>query len=299
MNTFLVPIDFSRTSFCQLRTVRSLCGEDSRIDLVHVLDSGDAPSPESRSQMNNHLRHLDGLLKGQNVKTCGRFLDGAYIADVLEKEAERLDATAIVIGSHGHGALYETLFGSISRRLIATSQHPLIVVPAKIPRTSTIVPCVCVAVDFGPKSQDLVAIAAHMAADCGAELKLLHVVDRALLGVSASCPEPDPELEDYVLAGARSRLQDHVKVLDRSASSLPVETEVRTGAVPEMLIDAAKSAEGILVLGSHGHGRAYNLLLGSIAQEVVRKASTPVVVVPFQEKTPEKREDIINTSEAS
>jgi nucleotide-binding universal stress UspA family protein len=41
-----------------------------------------------------------------------------------------------------------------------------------------------------------------------------------------------------------------------------------------------KHGAGLIVLGSHGHGAFYNLLVGSVAEGVLRESIVPVVVVP-------------------
>jgi len=48
---------------------------------------------------------------------------------------------------------------------------------------------------------------------------------------------------------------------------------------PEVLTTAAADAD-LLVLGSHGHGRLFHAVLGSVAEQCIRAAVCPVVVVP-------------------
>ena len=62
----------------------------------------------------------------------------------------------------------------------------------------------------------------------------------------------------------------------------PVQTVQITGRpVTTILAQAAATQADYLVLGSHGHGVAYDLLVGSTAQGVLRKAPCPVLVVPM------------------
>ena len=51
--------------------------------------------------------------------------------DTILKEASKLEAEMIVIGSHGHGALYKTLVGSVSEGIIRKAFCPVLIVPAK------------------------------------------------------------------------------------------------------------------------------------------------------------------------
>ncbi len=58
-----------------------------------------------------------------------------------------------------------------------------------------------------------------------------------------------------------------------------VAAEVVRGYPAQVLVEAARDAD-LLVLGSHGHGRVFHAVLGSVAEECVRAATCPVVVVP-------------------
>jgi nucleotide-binding universal stress UspA family protein len=58
-----------------------------------------------------------------------------------------------------------------------------------------------------------------------------------------------------------------------------VTTRVVFGSATEVLLDSARGAD-LLVLGSHGHGRLYHAVLGSVAEASVRGGVCPVVIVP-------------------
>jgi nucleotide-binding universal stress UspA family protein len=85
-------------------------------------------------------------------------------------------------------------------------------------------------------------------------------------------------------AGARERA---IEVLGREVSAAihefdpapQVAWEAVEGRPPRVLTHADRDAD-LLVLGSHGHGRAHHAALGSVTEETVRYAACPVVVVP-------------------
>jgi nucleotide-binding universal stress UspA family protein len=56
-------------------------------------------------------------------------LQGATVATVLA-EADRLGAELIVLGSHGHGAVYELLVGSVAEGVVRRSKVPVLLVPS-------------------------------------------------------------------------------------------------------------------------------------------------------------------------
>ncbi len=66
------------------------------------------------------------------------------------------------------------------------------------------------------------------------------------------------------------------------APGLPISGQVVEGRPADALTAAARGAD-LLVLGSHGHSRVWQTVLGSVTQECIRKASCPVVVIPVPE----------------
>jgi len=40
----------------------------------------------------------------------------------------------------------------------------------------------------------------------------------------------------------------------------------------------------MILLGSHGHGALYHLLIGSVSEGVIRKASCPVIIIPSKKQ---------------
>jgi nucleotide-binding universal stress UspA family protein len=67
-------------------------------------------------------------------------------------------------------------------------------------------------------------------------------------------------------------------------SGLVIALEAIEGRPGDVLTTAAAQAN-LLVLGSHGHNRAWHAVLGSVSEECVRKATCPVVVVPVPQHT--------------
>jgi nucleotide-binding universal stress UspA family protein len=63
------------------------------------------------------------------------------------------------------------------------------------------------------------------------------------------------------------------------APSAPIVTRVVQGHPAQVLLDAARGAD-LLVVGSRGHGTLAGMLLGSVSQHCVQHSPCPVVVVP-------------------
>lgn len=56
--------------------------------------------------------------------------------------------------------------------------------------------------------------------------------------------------------------------------------ELADESVKEVLAETKKLGADLIILGSHHHGAFYNLLIGSVTDDVLRKAHCPVLVVP-------------------
>src|SRR5947209_17007426 len=78
---------------------------------------------------------------------------------------------------------------------------------------------------------------------------------------------------------ARRSLDGAVTAARARHPEVPVAGEAVPGTPAEVLTRAAADAD-LLVLGSHGHGRLFHAVLGSVAEQCVRAGVCPVVVVP-------------------
>jgi nucleotide-binding universal stress UspA family protein len=67
--------------------------------------------------------------------------------------------------------------------------------------------------------------------------------------------------------------------LTEAGADVPITREVVQGPPAAILANAARRA-ALLILGSHGHGRMHQAVLGSVSEECIRRANCPVVVIP-------------------
>lgn len=134
-------------------------------------------------------------------------------------------------------------------------------------------PVIVVGVDGSEASKEALRWAARQAELTGAEL---HPVMAWRLPATYSFPA---NYSDVDFAGdARRELQRIIDEVLGMESGVRVVPEVSEGHAAEVLIEAAKQAE-LLVVGSHGRGAFSGMLLGSVSQHCVHHASCPVLVV--------------------
>ena len=132
-------------------------------------------------------------------------------------------------------------------------------------------------VDRSPSSLQAFSYAIALARWQGARLNLLEVIEAARPAGSSRVPEDDNVPEDMRAALER----DLRRVLTaRRASDVRVKIIMRKGnVVQEILAEAKASRADLVVIGSHGRGGVQRLVLGSVAEKVLRLATCPVLTV--------------------
>jgi nucleotide-binding universal stress UspA family protein len=144
---------------------------------------------------------------------------------------------------------------------------------------------ILVPVDLSAATARVCATACDLANLIDGRIVLLHVV-----------PPPPIMMNDYYafdtghLAQAMAAVEKSATLKLRSlarryAKRCPVQTVQVTGQpVGTILARARSTSAAYIVLGSHGHGAMFDLLVGSTATGVLRKARCPVLVVPMNRR---------------
>ena len=139
------------------------------------------------------------------------------------------------------------------------------------------------AVDFSNATSAVLEMAVRLASSFGAELELFHVIEPAPGFVAYGFTPVDyPPLDSYqheVKRRATSKLQE---LLTQVRAELPAATSHMAGGSPlrELLAYVKRVGADFVILGSHGHGVISAMLLGSVAEGMVRKATVPTLVIP-------------------
>ncbi|MFB6172671.1 MAG: universal stress protein [Haloarculaceae archaeon] len=136
---------------------------------------------------------------------------------------------------------------------------------------------VLLAVDGSESNEPAVERALDLAAATGATLHVVHVVDRTTAVTAAA------EGAERVLAALEAAGRDVVDAAVARAEQrdLSVEASVLSGAPHRAILDYAADREvDVIVVGTHGRTGVERVVLGSVAERVVRRADVPVLVVP-------------------
>ncbi|WP_168219074.1 universal stress protein [Limnoglobus roseus] len=132
--------------------------------------------------------------------------------------------------------------------------------------------------DFGPLSEAAFKYACTVARVTAAEVVLLHVVEPAFVAEVEGVPTPFPT---GLLEVAEKRLKNVVL----PDSTTKCRHEVRAGSpVEEIARLADEFAADLIVMGTHGRHGLSRLLLGSVAEGVLRRVACPVLFVKEHKK---------------
>jgi universal stress protein A len=143
---------------------------------------------------------------------------------------------------------------------------------------------ILVPTDFSAASQRAVDYARVLGAALGASVHLVHVLDR-LLSPQVAWAAPALEaaaLRDRLYQDARSKLAVISPTFE--AIRVPATTEVRGGAAGSEIVKAAVDyGADLIVMTTHGRSGLPHLVLGSVAEHVIRHARCPVLAIRANE----------------
>jgi nucleotide-binding universal stress UspA family protein len=142
---------------------------------------------------------------------------------------------------------------------------------------------ILVPTDFSKHSDNALTYAAAFAEKFHAELYLLHVVqDLSVFVPEAAIAVPSMPPVEQLTAAVRETLE---RVIEKNKlRRFTVHAEVREGSPFYEIIRFAKEQEiDLIILGTHGRSGLAHVLLGSVAEKVVRKAPCPVLTVRHPE----------------
>ncbi|CAN5871744.1 universal stress protein [soil metagenome] len=183
------------------------------------------------------------------------------------------DADLVVVGTHGRGGVSRFLLGSVATHVIRHAQCSVLAVHASdaLPPFAS----VACAIDFSDASPVAVSSALTIAGPSLRRLSLVHVTDHATGNRSEAVVEFAMRVEQR----AEARLDDLVEHV-RSRTSAEVVGLRRQGTPHRELLNVFETqpTPSLAVVGSHGRTGLRRIVLGSVAENVVRHAPCSVLV---------------------
>jgi nucleotide-binding universal stress UspA family protein len=201
----------------------------------------------------------------------------------LPRLASELGAELLVIGAHGERPGVWQLLGGSAERVVRGASRPVLLARGLEGELRTVL----VALDDAPCTDAELAWSARIATQTGAAIIALHVVSRLFLGATAmAASEPErrrahEQLVDQADAWLRTQL---------AGAGLPAARSAIAFGDPglEIVSAAVRFGADLVIVGRQGGGRAGGMVLGSVAEFVLRHGRHAVLVVPEQGAVPER-----------
>ena len=297
----LCPVDFSEFSRHAFdRAVAVARSHGAEVTVLHVLPVTSAVPALPYGPEGPGPFGFEAIDRDRTLAELPRFLQPEHSADVRVRyevidspsvhreillQIPRQSADLVVMGSHGRSGFDHIVLGSVAEKTLRRTRVPVLIVP---PHDSAVLPAgrdpfrrVLCAVDFSHDSARAMEYAASFARQAAGRLSVLHVVEPMPIG-------HDPMLgTGFDLAGYELRLEESGRAQlrtfapDSTAAGCEVETMLTRGrAYKEILRIAAERQSDLIVVGVHGRNALDRLVFGSTTEQIIRRASCPVLAVP-------------------
>jgi nucleotide-binding universal stress UspA family protein len=285
----LVATDFSTTAESAerlaLRTAHNL-GADLHLLHVRVILDDPLMAEEKHLQIERLMSSVDDAtrealdrdhLNRPDVSVQTHLVRSTSAAEAITETTAELGCDLIVMGTHGRRGIKHLLLGSVAENVVRSVHVPVLTVRPKIDVSKFGPNHILVTHDFSDRSAEAVRIAGAWAEALGAELTLLHVVEPVVY--------PDYYAINMASGDTMTRLRDRaVTALDRAASEIlgaqPVNTTVLIGRAAEtIIVEAEASGIDLVVMGTRGLSGLEQLVLGSVAESVLRRCPVPLLTV--------------------
>jgi nucleotide-binding universal stress UspA family protein len=204
------------------------------------------------------------------------------VADVLARHAQQRRPDLMVMSTHGRGGLRRAWLGSVADALVRVAPCPVLLVrPVDAPAEGAhdgfrhiVVP-----LDGSDAAETALTEALRMGAGSNARFTLLRVVSPLAWQPSGAVEAAEPSAASPLSrAAAASYLDDVAARLRRQGVTVSTCVVSAASPVHAILEYAEAHAADLIALSSSGRGGIRRLLLGSVADKLIRSGSVPVLV---------------------
>ena len=299
IRSVLVPLDgspFAEQALPWAAAIAAAARAKLRLALVHQ-----SPSPPPLDEATGRLytrielslikvqreylaKVADRVRREHGVQVAKATLQGTP-ASALARYIREMDPEIVIMTTHGAGGIRRAWLGSVADQLVRTLETPMLIIR---PREADQAPVgiaelqeILVALDGSRRAEAALPPSATLALLLKAKLALVRVVQPVVPYTDPVRPFPvgfDEELTRLSRAEAQDYLDDVSERLN--AAGTPASgAAVVGGSVFEAIQDAARApGTGMIALATRGRGGVSRLVLGSVADKLVRGGELPVLV---------------------
>jgi nucleotide-binding universal stress UspA family protein len=292
----LVPLDGSTFAEQAVAAAKTLAqAYKAKITLVSVLQAQSwfkilPMSEEQRNQLDKGLQQRNAYLDKVAENLIAENLDVQVtirvgpVAETLNTLSQEEDVDLVVITTHGRSGVSRWLTGSVANRIIQLITRPTLVIrpveTAKV--TAPSFNKVLVTLD-GSEFAERVLPYVRSSAPFGSEIILLSIPEIPEAQAFGAVVEEIQALRQESEKKAQQYLEGVAAALKEDGINARV---VVTGSRPAETIISVMEAEQVdlLMMSTHGRGGLDRLLVGSVAERIIRNTSRPVFLLPIHER---------------
>jgi len=304
IKNILFPTDFSKCAAQALEHALFLAKHfNAKLHMIHAiaLHQDDPHNPAyhfpNHRELQEKLGELARLRMGSAIQASAgkdngidiviEEIRGYSVAGLIHEYAKSRDIDMIVMGTHGRRGLNYMFLGSVAQEVVREAPCPVYTIrEAEIPAVPQRINTILAPIDFSDHARIAVSAAREAAALYDAKLQILHVVE--------SVPYPtfyEPEMvvnRTLAVDISETAGKEMKRFFDMSPGpDISAEFQVIEGhVVYEILEYAGSNNIDLIVIATHGLSGLKHLLLGSVAEKVIRRAPCPVLTVKAFGKNP-------------
>jgi nucleotide-binding universal stress UspA family protein len=288
MKRILVPLDGSRLAEAVLPLAEALA-RDHEAD-VHVLRTVTTEGPpdaqaKDRQDAETYLAVVCGALSARGLKGVRSSVWFGEPDQTIVNAALRDDASLITMSTHGRRGWSRVLFGSVAERLVRMAPVPVLLVRGQLPAQAGGPGRILVALDGSDLSEAVLPAVARLAGPLDLTIQLLHAIEPFQ-------PTALPEVGVHLREMLRRRQADAERYLATVAQTLEakglrVRQAVRLGRPARVILQQAQDENvSLIAMSTHGRTGLGRLLMGSVAESVLRTAPVPTLLWKVPEWPP-------------
>jgi len=279
LERFLVATDLSSRAQKAIARAAQLVEEHGgTLTVLHVLAGAagyEAHSQQIASQIEKDLRRkVEALSPKKDRVATVRVLPGTPFVEIIRQGREDA-ADLILVGAHGEDFIKDLLLGTTAEKIVRKGDRSVLVVKQAVQRSYR---RVLVAVDFSDHSRHALQLALRLAPQ--AEFHALHIYSgfEGMLRRAGITGSGIVRYQRQVAKEARQQMEVFMRGIDRRRK--PIRREVWNGQARREITTIARRLRADLVaVGTAGRTAVPYILLGSVAEHVLREAPCDVLVV--------------------
>ncbi len=278
----LAATDFSTRSHRALRRAGLLAqARGAELSVVHVVDDDqpkDLVEIESREAERILAEQIASIAELRGAQ-CRPMVVAGDPFDAILRAAGSIHANLIVLGAHRKQLLRDIFVGTTIERVIRTSAYPVLMVNAEVEQSYT---NVLAAVDMSEPSARAIRVGKDLGLFEGARLTFVHGFLAMGAGLMARADISREDIQKHIAEERLRAGSELAAFLRREESTLQDwALRVREGTPIEVISATVKEmGPDLLLIGTQGRSGVPRVLLGSVAEEVLRSVDVDILAVP-------------------